>query len=310
MKFLFARRCVALLLALCAFGVYNANAKILRYVDENGIVTYTDDEEKARAYDYDEYDDLGQPSPDKVVFNYEKSTGKLYIKNNFNSEITVKVHVSSLENVDSDVLFDHPLEVPANTEYLLGYFRYYGKNKIDLTKSFDIGRLYRGDISVYYSNKANELLVPFIGKYKVTQGWDGRFTHKGPKNKYAIDVSMPQGTPIIAVKSGKIVDMKISSTVGGADPKFRPYANYIRISHDDGSMSIYVHLMGNSNKFSVGDVVLQEQVIALSGNTGYTTGPHLHFAMQTNTEQGIQSIKYMFHGVEPRTGVLLSNLSN
>jgi murein DD-endopeptidase MepM/ murein hydrolase activator NlpD len=283
------------------------NAKILRYVDENGIVTYTDDEEKASAYDYDEYDDLGEPSPDKVFFNYDKISGKLFINNTFNSEITVKVHVSSTDNVESDVLFDHPLEIPANTEYLLGYFKYYGKEKIDLTKTFDIGKLYKGDTSVYYTTTSNDLLVPFLGAFKVTQGWNGKFTHKGPKSKYAIDIAMPQGTPIIAVKSGKIVDMKINSTIGGPDPKYRSYANYIRIAHDDGSMSIYVHLMGNSNKFSVGDVVLQGQVIALSGNTGYSTGPHLHFALQTNTGDGVYSIKYKFYGKEPVIGTVLSN---
>lgn len=283
------------------------NAKILRYVDENGIVTYTDDEEKASAYDYDEYDDLGEPSPDKVFFNYDKISGKLFINNTFNSEITVKVHVSSTDNVESDVLFDHPLEIPANTEYLLGFFKYYGKEKIDLTKTFDIGKLYKGDTSVYYTTTSNDLLVPFLGAFKVTQGWNGKFTHKGPKSKYAIDIAMPQGTPIIAVKSGKIVDMKINSTIGGPDPKYRSYANYIRIAHDDGSMSIYVHLMGNSNKFSVGDVVLQGQVIALSGNTGYSTGPHLHFALQTNTGDGVYSIKYKFYGKEPVIGTVLSN---
>src|SRR5574344_598322 len=97
------------------------NAKILRYVDENGIVTYTDDEEKASAYDYDEYDDLGEPSPDKVFFNYDKISGKLFINNTFNSEITVKVHVSSTDYKDTETTEIYPLSLHDDLPISMGY---------------------------------------------------------------------------------------------------------------------------------------------------------------------------------------------
>jgi murein DD-endopeptidase MepM/ murein hydrolase activator NlpD len=72
-------------------------------------------------------------------------------------------------------------------------------------------------------------------------------------------------------------------------------------------MSVYVHLKGHSQTVQIGDFVKKGQIIALSGNTGYTTGPHLHFAIQTNTQQGVRSIKFRFGGVEPLSGTYLSN---
>ncbi len=287
--------------------VSDSQAKILRYVDENGVTTYTDDESEAQGYDYDEYDDLGQPDPDNVIFRLDTETHKLYVINKFHSEITCKIHVSNPEAIDSDILFDHPLEIPGNTEYYLGRLEVIGDGEVSITKSFDIGKLFKGSDNFYYATNPNELMVPFAGKFRVTQGWEGGFTHKGPKSRYAIDVSMPVGTPILATKSGRVLDMRMNSNRGGPSPSFRPYANYIRIGHDDGTMSVYVHLKGFSQKVKVGDSVRQGQVIALSGNTGYTTGPHLHFALQTNTGNGIKSIKFKLHGREPFSRTVLSN---
>lgn len=303
-----------LIAVICIVGfsisIDSANAKILRYEDESGIVTYTDDEEEAKAsgYDYDEYDDLGDPDPDKVVLSYDPVSHMLSISNDFASEITVEVHVSDKNSIDSDVIFDHPLEISGKTtDFNLGYINVIDGQSITITRKFDIGRIYTGSLNFYYSTNPNELLVPFVGAYKVTQGWQGGFTHRGPKNRYAIDVSMPEGTPIIAVKDGKVIDMKMNSNKGGNSPSYRPFANFIKIQHDDGTMSIYVHLKGFSEQVSIGDKVKRGQKIALSGNTGYTTGPHLHFALQTNTGQGVRSIKFKLNGIEPIAGTLLKN---
>ncbi len=294
-----------MLLGLAAADV--TSGKILRFVDENGVTHYTDDEAQAQGYEYDEFDDLGQPDPDNVVFRLDTETNRLYVMNKFSSMITCKVHVTNREAIDSDVLFDTPLEIPGNTEYYLGYLEVFSDEEVSITSSFDIGSLYRGDENVYYSTRDRDLIVPFVGKFRVSQGWEGGFTHKGPKSRYAIDVSMPVGTKILATKSGKVLDMRMNSDRGGPDPSFRPYANYIRIGHDDGTMSIYVHLKGNSQTVKPGDIVKQGQVIALSGNTGYTTGPHLHFAIQTNTGDGIKSVKFKLNGKEPFSKTLLSN---
>jgi murein DD-endopeptidase MepM/ murein hydrolase activator NlpD len=84
-----------------------------------------------------------------------------------------------------------------------------------------------------------------------------------------IDIPLPVGTPIRAAASGKVI---ISGPTGG-------YGNYICISH--GTLSTcYGH--NSQLNVSVGQSVKQGQVIALSGNTGNSTGPHLHFETRIN----------------------------
>ena len=59
-------------------------------------------------------------------------------------------------------------------------------------------------------------------------------------------------------------------------------ANNIRIVHSDGTMAVYAHLELESAHVQVGDRVRAGQLLALSGDTGYTSGPHLHFCVQVN----------------------------
>lgn len=88
--------------------------------------------------------------------------------------------------------------------------------------------------------------------------------HKG------IDIAVPTGTAVRASKAGKVVTATYSSSAG----------NYVAIYHGDGVYTYYMHC--SSLSVSVGDQVAQGQTIALSGSTGISTGPHLHFAVNVN----------------------------
>lgn len=114
--------------------------------------------------------------------------------------------------------------------------------------------------------------------FRVSQGFNGEYSHHGP-NQYAIDWRMPVGTPIHAARAGVVVALKRDSNRGGADAKYDSEANYILIRHDDGTLGHYVHLMKDGVKVKIGQHVRTGQLIGLSGNTGHTTGPHLHFAV-------------------------------
>ncbi|MDE2997069.1 MAG: M23 family metallopeptidase [Bacteroidota bacterium] len=116
--------------------------------------------------------------------------------------------------------------------------------------------------------------------FLVGQGPYGDMSHQG---KYAIDWDMPEGTPIRAARAGTVIEMRECYTEGGIDPSLKSRANFIKIRHDDGTIGHYVHLRHMGVEVSVGDRVRAGELIGYSGNTGYSTGPHLHFEVFSAT---------------------------
>ena len=132
---------------------------------------------------------------------------------------------------------------------------------------------------------------PWIGgPFRVTQGPNGRVSHFGPRGRYAMDIAMPEGTPIIAAREGVVVKTQNSQSGRGPNPS----GNFVRILHPDGTMGVYLHLMRGSVMVAEGQRVRQGQMLAKSGNTGNSTGPHLHFVVQRNVGLALESIPYRF----------------
>jgi murein DD-endopeptidase MepM/ murein hydrolase activator NlpD len=114
--------------------------------------------------------------------------------------------------------------------------------------------------------------------YRVVQGYQGASTHHG-RDEYAIDFGMRKGTPVCAARDGIVVDLKESSKTGGSDEKYRNMSNFVSIAHDDGTIAEYHHLHYEGVLVELGQQVEAGQRIGISGNTGYSTGPHLHFGV-------------------------------
>ncbi|HWD93374.1 MAG TPA: M23 family metallopeptidase [Verrucomicrobiae bacterium] len=114
--------------------------------------------------------------------------------------------------------------------------------------------------------------------HRITQGYDGKFSHQG-SNKYAIDWQMPQGTAVCAARGGLVVKVKDDSDRGGPNIKFDPFNNYVLIRHDDGTLGHYCHLKKGGVVVHPGQIVKTGDLIALSGSTGFSSGPHLHFCV-------------------------------
>ncbi|WP_125116383.1 M23 family metallopeptidase [Agathobaculum sp. Marseille-P7918] len=114
-----------------------------------------------------------------------------------------------------------------------------------------------------------EFMVP-LSSYTFTSGFKWRWgkLHSG------VDLAVDEGTPVYAADNGKVIV---------AEDSGNGYGNYIILDHQNGYKTLYGH---NSELLvSVGDIVAKGDKIALSGNTGNSTGPHLHFEIHVGDEK-------------------------
>lgn len=104
-----------------------------------------------------------------------------------------------------------------------------------------------------------------------------------------IDIALDTGTPVVAVKSGVVMAVYTSAT----------YGKVLRYTTSDGYQVMYAHL--SDVWVEVGEIVEQGDVVALSGNTGLTTGAHLHYSLWLG-EELLDPLEYVTLGYT--TGVL------
>jgi murein DD-endopeptidase MepM/ murein hydrolase activator NlpD len=115
--------------------------------------------------------------------------------------------------------------------------------------------------------------------YYMVQGYFSSFTHK---ERAALDFKMKRGSKICAARGGVVIRVKEDGDRGGLKRRLRAYGNYIIIQHPDSSRAGYWHIQKDGALVNVGDTVKQGQPIALSGKTGYSAIPHLHFLVWSN----------------------------
>lgn len=158
--------------------------------------------------------------------------------------------------------------------------------------------------------------APFAAasQYPISQAFPGQLSHFDAANRYAVDIEVPVGTPVYAARAGTVIDQATRFFANGTDlEKDGPRANLVRIVHDDGSIAVYAHLNWDSIRVRIGDEVDEGQYIADSGNTGFSTGPHLHFDVQLNREMELVSVPFQFRnengdGELPRAGQMLKSI--
>ena len=219
-------------------------------------------------------------SNDKVLTVEEETEGEfiwLVIKPLLTIEATVLIKVES-ENMNCSTPL--PLTVLTEGWKPVRALKLWSKDRTKPYKfywHFDstIGRPYD---SIVDRNYHYELPYQAGQSFKIVQTYFGAFSHNsGSQNEYAIDFGMPEGTTVCAAREGTVVAARSDSDTGGPDKGFINSGNFIIIRHPDQSYAKYWHLKHDGCLVRIGDSVKKGQAIGLSGNTGYSGGPHLHF---------------------------------
>lgn len=87
-----------------------------------------------------------------------------------------------------------------------------------------------------------------------------------------------------AARGGVVTYVESNFSVGGLDKKYWDMGNRIVIRHENNEYTAYEHLKQNGALVKKGQTVTANEYIGISGNTGYSTGPHLHFEVFTNPD--------------------------
>lgn len=274
--------------------VFDAPAKKLyQYQDERGIWHYSD-----KAPETDRPITVKQLKVEQrqkvwLLQGDDKRRPAFSIRNDYEGPIEVEIDFVERDNAKAIPALPHRFIVESGrTETLLevaGEDPHAGF-RFTLTYRYAVGPPMRG-----YASK-HAYLPPFSDgeSFQITQAFEGEFSHTDSENRFAVDIAMPIGTPIHAARAGVVMDVERDFFEGGVKRSYGDKANRIRILHDDGSMAVYAHLELEKAMVYPGLRVEAGQLIAHSGNTGFTTGPHLHFAVQVNEGMQLASVPFVF----------------
>jgi murein DD-endopeptidase MepM/ murein hydrolase activator NlpD len=137
--------------------------------------------------------------------------------------------------------------------------------------------------------------------FPIIQGYDAKLSHRGVE-RYTLDFGMPVGTPVHAARDGVVVLVEDSHGAGCAREECGRYANFVVVLHSDGTTGEYFHRARGSAQVRAGERVQRGQWLARSGNTGFSTAPHLHFGVyRTDGERRTESLAVRF---ETRAGAV------
>jgi murein DD-endopeptidase MepM/ murein hydrolase activator NlpD len=135
-----------------------------------------------------------------------------------------------------------------------------------------------------------------LAVWRISQGPGGP-THASDDSRFAMDFPAPPGTPVLAARAGVVMQLADQWPDDGSPGERLDHANFVRVLHDDGSMALYAHLARNGVRVRPGQRVGGGEVLGLSGNSGFSRGPHLHFVVQVN--RGMQLVSVPFRLLAP-----------
>jgi murein DD-endopeptidase MepM/ murein hydrolase activator NlpD len=288
---------LALGLALVA-GAGPANAqKLFKYRDANGVWVFTDRQpEGDQQYETAKFERSFE-KPDVKLLRQETDDGiTLYAQNTYYAPVQLGYRITKTENVAATTPLTGLQMLPARGQTTLIAV---GKADPSAPLTFDYEyQFLPGDPKAQHRpDRPYRFPFAMASAFAVSQAYPDLITHTDPSSQYAIDFVMPIGTHIHAARGGTVIEIASDFFEAGVNAAVDgPRANVVRILHDDGTMSLYGHLNWNSIRVVPGQKIDRGEYIADSGNTGFSTGPHLHFVVQRNRGGGIVSVPIEFEG--------------
>lgn len=286
----------AVLLSACCAAPLQAK-KIYKVVDANGVVHYTDrkpDGDGAATAEVISVRAERQPIASMRLEGLQRER-RIVVTNRIAGPVEVELRFGEASNVAGSPPLPLRAVVAAASEATLSTVRGIDESQ---PSRFEIEfQAVPGDPAAMPDGHAYRLPVD-VSDPRIDQGFGGRFSHTDPQSRYAIDLAADEGTPILAARDGVVMQVEDDFEGSGLDrEKYGGRANHVRVLHADGTMAIYAHLQPESVVVAPGARVREGQQIGASGNTGFSTGPHLHFALQVN--RGLELVSIPFDLVGP-----------
>jgi murein DD-endopeptidase MepM/ murein hydrolase activator NlpD len=288
---------VALLSALLVPTLPAAHAKdsVYRWTDKAGVVHYSDRGTSPDARPVAVARQQVEPSSlaDLEIVRAGEAS-EVYISNRLGGPLQVDVGLTEANHVISHPNLPLRQVGPANSRVLV--------SRIDSVAeglaSYSVAMTsIPGDPRAMPQDVVYALPVDENRAWRLGQGFHGGFSHTDEQNKYAVDIIVDEGTPVLAARDGVVMQVESNFDRNGTNrARYAERANLIRVLHPDGTMGVYAHLKENGAYVRVGEHVTVGQQIGESGNTGYTTGPHLHFALQVNRGMRLVSVPFRMLG--------------
>lgn len=221
----------------------------------------------------------------------------VYIKNRVGGPLEIELILTNARNVQSLPTLPLRQVLPAHQRTLIS------RIEADLSgqpASYNLGMAsVPGDPHAIAHDVVYSLPLLENSGWELGQIFHGDFSHNDEQNRYAVDLIVTEGASVLAARDGVVMMVQAGFEGSGLNKgKYADRANVIRILHDDGSMAVYAHLQEGGVLVRVGQRVSLGQVIGISGNTGYSSGPHLHFCVQVNSGMRLVSIPFRLVGPE------------